>query len=138
MAMNQETLVRALGHLGVDAQVLDHLRRIPFQQAVKDLTTLKAEVKTRYKKLAFELHPDRTGGDEAKTKLFSEVTEANRWFQELKLHPPPPRQVVQVVRVQHFPQRSPYSGTINWTNTTSTTTTTTSYNATKVAFIRFE
>lgn len=36
----------------------------------------KIEIKTAYRKLALSLHPDRTDGDEGKTKAFKEATEA--------------------------------------------------------------
>lgn len=131
--MDQPTLFRALGMLGVQAQTLENLRRTPFQQAVHELKLLQEQTKAKYKKLAFELHPDRTGGDEEKTKLFSEVTEANRWFQDLKMAPAPPQPVMRVVRMVHYPAAYPFGGTAT---STSTSTSTHSYNAARVVHIK--
>lgn len=135
--MDQASLVRALGALGVSLQDLENLRRIPFPHAVEGLKRIQEETKPRYKKLAFELHPDRTGGDEAKTRLFSEVTVANKWLQELKVQPPQPQP--QMVVVRHYPARTPFGGTVNVWNTSTSTTTSTSahhYNAARVVFIK--
>jgi hypothetical protein len=78
-----------LGHglqlLGVSPSDLSQIRKHP--QAVEVLAKLQQEAKSRYKKLVLELHPDRTGGDETKTKLFNEVTRAHKWLQELRLEP---------------------------------------------------
>jgi len=134
--MDQASLVRALGTLGVNLQDLENLRRIPFPHAIEGLKRIQEETKARYKKLAFELHPDRTGGDEAKTRLFSEITVANKWLQELKVQPPQPQMFVQMT---HYPARHPFGGTVNvWNTTGSTTTSTTAhhYNAARVVFIK--
>jgi hypothetical protein len=134
--MDQASLVRALGALGVSLQDLENLRRIPFPHAVEGLKRIQEETKPRYKKLAFELHPDRTRGDETKTRLFSEITVANKWLQELRVQPPQVQP--QVVVMRHYPARSPFGGTVNVWNTSHTTTTSTShhYNAARVVFIK--
>jgi hypothetical protein len=133
--MDQVTLLRALGMLGIQMQDLDNLRRIQFQQAVEILQKLKDQTKTKYKKLAFELHPDRTGGDEEKTKLFSDVTAAHKWFQDLRLQPPAPQQIpIRIsLRTVHYPRAYPFGGSVTATTTASTTT---SYNAARVVFIK--
>jgi hypothetical protein len=137
--MDQVTMVQALITLGVHPQSIENLRRIPFPQAVEGLKKLQEEVKPRYKKLAFELHPDRTGGDEAKTKLFSEVTAANKWLQDLKVQPPPPQPVMtaRFIQVVHYPAAHPFGGTVNTANWTTSPGASTHYNAARVAFIRF-
>lgn len=134
--MDQATLTRALSALGVSLQTLENLRRVPFQDAVAGLKRIQEEVKPRYKKLAFGLHPDRTGGDEDKTRLFSEVTIANKWLQELKVQPPQPQP--QMVVMRHYPARTPFSGTVNVWNTSTSTTSTSAhhYNAARVVFIK--
>ncbi len=55
------------------------------------LEELKRLAKKRYRELAFELHPDRTGGDEGKTAQFREVTAAHDWLQRVRLTPAPAR-----------------------------------------------
>lgn len=130
--MDQVTLLRALAALGVHPQDLENLRRIPFEHAVEGLKKLQDGVKPRYKRLALELHPDRTGGDEAKSKLFSEVTMAHKWLQDLKMQPPPPPQMtVRVQRMVFYPQAHPFGGTV-----TATSTSTTGYAASRVVFIK--
>ena len=131
--MDQATMMRSLDALGVRLQDIENLRRLPFPHAVEGLKKIQENAKPRYKKLAFELHPDRTGGDEAKTRLFSEVTTANKWLQELQVHPPPPqpRMVVQMV---HYPAAHPFGGTVNTWNTT--TGFSQHYQAHRVVFIK--
>lgn len=134
--MDQAALVRAFNALQLNPHEVDVLQRLPFPQAAERLKAIQERVKARYKKLAFELHPDRTGGDDDKTKLFSEVTELNKRIQELQVRPPPPQPQHQVmVQVVHYPARHPYGGTVNAVNYGQTTTTT--YHAARVAFIKF-
>lgn len=128
--MDQTTLVRALVALGVPPQSLEDLRRVPFPQAAEALKRIQDDAKPRYKKLAFELHPDRTGGNEAKTRMFSEVTAANKWLQELRIQPPAPQPVMWVQMV-HYPAARPFGGSV-----TTTTTTASHYNASRVVFIK--
>jgi hypothetical protein len=131
--MDQATLVRALASLGVQVQDIERLRAIPFPQAVEGLKRLQDEAKPRYKKLAFALHPDRTGGDLAKSKLFSEVTAANKWLQELKVEPPQPVMRIQMV---HYPAARPFGGTVTSWNTQTSTGSANHYNASRVVFIK--
>jgi hypothetical protein len=132
--MDQATMMRALGTLGVHLQDIENLRRLPFPHAVEGLKRIQDEAKPRYKKLAFELHPDRTGGDEAKTLLFSEVTTANKWLQELQVQPPPPRPQAFVQRMVFYPAANPFGGTVTATNTT--TGFSQHYQAHRVVFIK--
>ena len=132
--MDQTTLVRALTSLGVQVQDIERLRAIPFPQAVEGLKRIQEGTKSRYRKLAFELHPDRTGGDEAKTLLFSEVTAANRWLQNLQVQPPP--QPVMRVQMVHYPAARPFGGTVTSWTTTSSMGSANHYNATRVVFIK--
>jgi hypothetical protein len=108
---------------------------MPFPHAVEGLKRIQEHAKPQYKKLAFELHPDRTGGDESKTRMFSEVTAANKWLQELKINPPPPQPVMRVQMV-HYPATRPYGGTVTSWTTIHSTGTSTHYNASQVVFIK--
>jgi len=132
--MDQATLVRSLTSLGVQVQDIERLRAIPFPQAVEGLKRIQDEAKPRYRKLALALHPDRTGGDEAKTLLFSEVTAANRWLQDLRIQPPvqQPEVLIQMV---HYPAR-PFGGTVTSWSTQTSTGSANHYNARRVVFIK--
>lgn len=131
--MDQATLFRGLAALGIHPQDLENLRRIPYVHAVEGLKKIQEGVKPRYKKLALDLHPDRTGGDEAKAKLFSEVTMTHKWLQDLQVQPPPPPQpMIHVQRVVFYPAAHPFGGSVR----TSTSTTSTGYNAARVVFIK--
>lgn len=62
------------------------------------LDALRAHVKKAYRKLALSLHPDRTGGDPEKAKLFQLATEV---VQEIeKMEAEPPRRVKWAVRIK--------------------------------------
>jgi hypothetical protein len=50
--------------------------------------SIKRQAKRAYRKLALELHPDRTGGDPAKTELFKALTEVMSEIDELRYIPP--------------------------------------------------
>lgn len=135
--MDQADLVRAYQALQLNPHEVDALQRMPYEHAVPRLKAIQERVKARYKKLAFELHPDRTGGDSVKTKLFSDVTELNKKIQELQVRPPPPRQQV-FVQVVHYPARHPYGGAVNAVNYGPTSTTNSpTYHAARVAYIKF-
>jgi len=150
--MNHGEAVRGMGLLGVHPAHIQNLQRLPYEQAQATLEKLKVEAKKRYRKLALELHPDRTGGDEDKATLFRIVTEVNNQIQAItlrqKLQRPVQRRVIiqtvymqqqpQTVRVQR--QTRPFqafsNGVSATTNTTTTNTGNNRYNARKVAFMR--
>lgn len=96
--------------LGVAPADVDALRRMPFEAAVKHLEELKERVRKNFKRLALELHPDRTGGDAEKTERFKVVSSIKDEFEKLQIRPvpvrpppvvtvapPPPVRVVRVV-----------------------------------------
>jgi len=133
--MDQATLVRSLTSLGVQVQDIERLRAIPFPQAVEGLKRIQDEAKPRYRKLALALHPDQTGGDLAKTRLFSEVTAANKWLQDLRIQPPVQQPVVTIQMV-HYPSARPFGGTVTSWSTTTSTGSANHYNASRVVFIK--
>lgn len=135
--------VAGMQALGLHPGQLDSLRHLTFDRAQERLTKIQAAIKKRYKQLALELHPDRTGGDVEKTKLFSIVTEVNQKIQELSLtrQPIQPRRRFIFIRqtmatVPHSRGGIPFRG-FTTQSTATNTTTATHYDARRVAFIRF-
>jgi len=62
---------KLLGEMGVNPQDFHLIQRAPsFEDAQRQLEALKDKVKAGFKKLAFELHPDRTDNDPEKTRKF--------------------------------------------------------------------
>lgn len=77
--------------LGVDlAQLMPRLRFSPIDQAKQLLVDAKATVKKRWRKVALELHPDRTGGDPAKEERFKKFNVLVEEFLALEVSAPPP------------------------------------------------
>jgi len=81
---------RALQALGVVQQDFETIRRVPFPQAQTLLQELKAKARRNYKRLALELHPDRTQGDEVKAQLFVLLGRVLVEIDKTTVHPPPP------------------------------------------------
>lgn len=86
------------------------------------LAELQVRAKKRFKELALELHPDRTGGDPVKTEHFKHLAAAMDALDSLQVtpagHPPasqPGRVVVRQVIIMDG----------GWSTSTSTSTTTT-------------
>lgn len=77
-----------LEQLGVTESDLQRLTQVPYQEALKLLEALKEKVRRNWKRWAFELHPDRTGGDTQKTDLFQRLTGVRERFEQLTLPPP--------------------------------------------------
>lgn len=108
--MDQVTVIRLLARLGVTPMDIERVRQMPFPQSGAFLEELKARVKTNWKRLAFELHPDRTGNDPSKTEEFKALTVIRDDFDRLRVEPRPqmPRPVniaqVAFIRVQRPPQ----------------------------------
>lgn len=78
------------------------------------LDEIRARIKKSYKRAALDLHPDRTGGDAAKSEIFTKLSTLMTQIENWKVARPQPHPMVQVF-VTHF-----YNGTV----TTSTGTTT--------------
>ena len=91
--MNQQEFLR---RLGVTMDAIQAVRRAPNAQAAAErLDALKDEARRRYRKLVFELHPDR-GGDPESFKLLTQVYEE---VQKLRVQPQQTRPVFRRVIV---------------------------------------
>lgn len=90
--MDQATAVHLLARLGVHPADLLRVKSTPFPQSAAILNDLKARVRSNWKKLAFELHPDRTGNNSEKTAEFQALTRLRDDFERLTVSAtPPPR-----------------------------------------------
>lgn len=85
--------IEALRELGVNVpEDLNNIQRAgSFEKAQQALADLKERVRKNYRRLAFELHPDRTGGDSARTEHFMLLSRIKEEFEALRLRPPIPR-----------------------------------------------
>ena len=101
---------------------LQAIERLPYNQGVKALASLKDRVRKGYKHLAFELHPDRTGDDPVKTEQFKLLAQVRDQVEKMELQPPsqvkamPPPPAVVVHRTQTVSFRHPFV-TMNITST---------------------
>jgi len=97
--------------MGITPQDFQAIQLAPsFEEAKKQLEALKTKVKAAFKKMAFELHPDRTGNDPAKTEKFKLVSKIKDDVEKLNVSPPQrpqpmavPFVPIQVVFVQTYP-----------------------------------
>lgn len=136
-----------LVELGVTPHAIHAIRMAPFPKAVEMLKELKELAKRNYKRLAFELHPDRTGNDPDKSAKFAFVTTVWKEVEKMEVRqpPPPPQVFMQVAQVVHFGQQPPrvqrhggwvrVAGTVNG-STASTATTTAFPRGVHVVFMR--
>jgi hypothetical protein len=104
-------VVEILGLLGVNyPSDLQAIERMPFEQGTKVLADLKERVRKGYKRLAFELHPDRTGNDPEKTERFKLLAQIRDRIEkitiqqrqpppQIQIRPPQPGQQVIFMRV---------------------------------------
>ena len=89
--------VRAiLADLGVQQADMDAIRRCPLDEGKHKLEELKERVHKNYKRLAFELHPDRTGNDPEKTERFKLIGAIREDFAKLQLQAMPQRMPMRV------------------------------------------
>ena len=93
-----------LADLGVQPAEMDALRRCNLDEGKRRLEELKERVHKNYKRLAFELHPDRTGNDPEKTEKFKLVGAIREDFSKLQLQAQP--------RMMPMPMRVPV-GVVN-------------------------
>lgn len=120
--------------LGVTFQHLQQIQHMPvYEMACEALENLKEVARVRYKKLAFEYHPDRNPGDasaEVKFKILGKLLEELKGLRLQK--PAPVLHHTVVVAWQAGPVRSPVTSY----KPSSTTATTSTYHARRVVFIR--
>lgn len=77
--------------LGVTEAALSGLMGHQIEEARKRLDALKADVKKRYRELAFQLHPDRNAGDDTEFKKLSGAwLMLEPWLAALEIRPQPP------------------------------------------------
>ena len=115
----EEQLAEVFWHLGIGPHDFLHLRRSPsLVEARARLQGLKDRAHRERKRLALELHPDRTGGDEAKTELFKRISAVVSELENSQVQAPPPRPAVRIV-VTHFNTTSTAAGTTFATNNTT-------------------
>lgn len=91
--LTSRELIRAYEALGVTNAELEAIAAAPYKQGEELLKKLKQRVSRTYKKLAHELHPDRNGGDQEKTVLFSLVTRAAKKIANSTARPETAKQV---------------------------------------------
>jgi hypothetical protein len=123
-----QDIQRALAALDVTEAELEAIRRAPFPKAQTLLQDLKAKAHRNYKRLALELHPDRTQGDKTKAELFVLLGRVLEEFDKIAVHPAP--KPVQVVRVPIATWQA------SWNNPWSTSPTSTTTGFTQVQVIR--
>jgi len=97
------------------------VEQMPFEQGVKALDELKERIRKNYRKLAFELHPDRTGNDPEKTERFKALAQLWGQVEKMQLRRAPPQPPQQVIFVQ-VAFRHPFSTMNVSTNTGASTT----------------
>ena len=93
---------RALVALGVTPRDLDAVRQAPIVRAGPLLQGLKANARRQYKRLALELHPDRTQGDEAKTEFFKLLGLVLAEFLKVSVKAAPPQR--PAIHVHYYTQ----------------------------------
>lgn len=106
MRLTQQQVEEGLRLMGLSmADIQWPTRSGNLEEAKQRLVALKAKAKTGFRRAAMDLHPDRTGGDEAKSELFRVVCALNDDIEKLEMQDrstPPPRPPMRVhVHVQH-------------------------------------
>lgn len=100
-----EQTVTALLALGITPQALADIMTAPFPRALELMKELKEQARKDFKRLVFDLHPDRTGGDPVKTEQFRRLNEQFRIVSALTVGPPAPMPVLRG-GLPHPPQGS--------------------------------
>lgn len=93
MEYTDAQIAEVMAGLGVAPEDLQRAR-----VNARALDALRARLKKSYRKLALSLHPDRTGGDPEKARLFQLATEVVQEIERMKVEPP--RRVKWAVRIK--------------------------------------
>lgn len=114
--LSQAQLQEAIAHLDVVPEDLDLVKRAPSREVAENmLAELKLRVRKAYRRQVLKLHPDRNGGDEAKTELFKLLTEFATEFEKLQVTPAPRPQMQMMHPGVIYPgNASTTSSTINF------------------------
>ena len=98
-------LAGALQELGITPAALHAIRSARPDQAKAMLEELKQVAKSRYRKLAFELHPDRNNGDPEKTAKFAFLSQVIKQVESMEVRPAPPPPPFRTVPGPVYPQQ---------------------------------
>jgi hypothetical protein len=105
-SLDPAKLSTALVELGVTPGVLHAIRTAHPSNGKKLLDELKLGAKSRYRKLALQLHPDCNGGDPEKTAKFSFLSQVIKQIESMEYKPlppaPAPPPMPQTSPAQHF------------------------------------
>ena len=84
--------------MGFSPNDFNAVRQAPSHgEAVRRLEDLRIRFRKAFRKAAFELHPDRTGGDPYKTEQFNLLVNFARDFEKVQVPKKPPVVVHRVV-----------------------------------------
>lgn len=122
--MDRGQALKALQALGISPRDLDSIRMASYPQAKQMLVQLKELAKKRYRKLALQLHPDRTGGDPEKTEMFKVVGLVLEDLNKLEVQRPVARPSFTSATVSNTTNAT-FSGTVTWVNVQYASTQTT-------------
>jgi len=112
---------------------VEQIRRAPFFQAQALLDALKINARRAYKRLALELHPDRTGGDQTKADLFVLVGRVLEEIEKTRVLPPPPPPMWSVtITIDPASNGTPWATHTTRPFVTNTTTTSSSFSPQQV------
>ena len=116
MRPDDPRILEARAALGLTDEVLRApLAQPSLDQARAALAELKVATKRRYRELALELHPDRTGNDAAKAARFAAIATVYADLEKLEVRAPPPP-------VRFVVWRATSNG--SWSTATTSTTST--------------
>lgn len=128
---SQAEIDQAVERIGVTVADLNRAcRAASIEQARAQLATLKVDAKSRYRKWARQLHPDRTGGDSDLMRQFQVLSTVWKELDGIEIQsgprrpPPPPR---PAPRRTVIVVRGGWAGAAT-TGTTSTTSSATTFN----------